>query len=47
MYQPDAQTTAYEVEARYVFANSSGTELSALRKGKDNNSWSVEFIPVQ
>jgi len=47
MYQPDAQAAAYEVEARYVFANSSGTEVSVLRKGKDNNIWSVEFIPVQ
>lgn len=47
MYQPSSQAAAYEVEARYVFANSSGTELSVLRKGKDNNIWSVEFIPVQ
>ncbi|MBW8332556.1 MAG: hypothetical protein K0M40_11085 [Prolixibacteraceae bacterium] len=47
LYQPDIQTAAYEVEARYVFSNSSGTELSVLRKGKDNNIWSVEFIPVQ
>lgn len=47
LYQPDAQTTAYEVEAHYVFSNSSGTELSVLRKGKDNNNWSVEFIPVE
>ena len=47
LYQPDAQTTAYEVEARYVFANSLGTELSVLRKGKNNNNWSVEFISVQ
>ncbi|HZL10640.1 MAG TPA: hypothetical protein VFC65_11640 [Prolixibacteraceae bacterium] len=47
MYQPDAQTAAYEVEARYVFANSSGTELSVLRKGTNNSIWSIEFIPVQ
>jgi len=47
MYQPDAQTAAYEVEARYVFSNSTGTELSVLRKGKDNSTWSVEFIPIQ
>ncbi|HAH22972.1 MAG TPA: hypothetical protein DCL77_04285 [Prolixibacteraceae bacterium] len=47
MYQPVAQTAAYEVEARYVFSNSSGTELSVLRKRVDNTTWSVEFIPVQ
>jgi hypothetical protein len=46
-YQSDAQTAAYEVEARYVFANSGGTELSVLRKGKDNNNWTIEFIPIQ
>jgi hypothetical protein len=47
LYQPNAQTAAYEVEARYLFSNSSGTELSVLRKGKDNNQWSVEFIQVE
>jgi hypothetical protein len=47
MFQPDAGATAYEVEAHYLFSNSSGTELSILRKGKDNNNWSIEFIPVQ
>ncbi len=47
MYQPDAQTAAYEVEARYVFSNSSGSELSVLRKGANNSTWSIEFIPVQ
>ncbi|MGV8093515.1 MAG: hypothetical protein AB2L24_16770 [Mangrovibacterium sp.] len=45
-YQPEAQM-AYEVEAHYIFSNSSGTELSVLRKGKNNNNWSIEFIPVQ
>lgn len=47
IYQPEAQTAAYEVEARYVFSNSSGTELSVLRKGANNSTWSVEFIPVK
>lgn len=47
MYQPSAQVAAYEVEARFVFANSSGSELTVLRKGKNNNSWSAEFISVQ
>ncbi|GAB1453022.1 hypothetical protein MASR2M47_30780 [Draconibacterium sp.] len=46
-YQPDAKTPAYEVEARYVFANSEATELSVLRKGKDKNNWTIEFIPIQ
>lgn len=45
-YQPDSNTPAYEVEAHYVFANREGTELSVFRKGKNNNNWSVEFIPV-
>lgn len=47
LYQPTAQTAAYEVEARYVFSNSTGTELSVLRKGANNTNWSVEFIAVQ
>ncbi|MBN2820266.1 MAG: hypothetical protein JXP36_14920 [Bacteroidales bacterium] len=47
LYQPDDQTTSYEVEAHYLFSNSSGTELSVLRKGKDNNNWSVEFVTVE
>lgn len=47
LYKPDTQTTAYEVKAHYVFANNAGTELSVLRKGKNNSYWSVEFIAVQ
>jgi hypothetical protein len=47
MYQPTAQTTAYEVEARYIFSNSAGTELSVLRKGASNTTWTIEFIAVQ
>lgn len=47
LYQPDAQTEAYEVQAQYIFANGLGTELTVLRKGGNNNIWSVEFIPVQ
>ena len=46
VYQPDAQTAAFEVQAQYLFANSSGTELSVLRKGVNNNNWSIEFIQV-
>lgn len=45
LYQPEGQA-AYEVEAQYVFSNKEGTELSVLRKGKNDNSWSVEFIPI-
>lgn len=44
--QIDAQSSRYEVEAHYLFANSAGTELSVLRKGKDNDVWSIEFIPI-
>lgn len=47
LYLPDTQSAPYEVEAHYVFANNAATELSVLRKGIDNNSWSIEFMPVQ
>ena len=47
LYQPNAETTAYEVQAHYVFANGVGTELSVLRRGRDNNNWSVEFIQIR
>lgn len=46
-YQPDAQTTLFEVEAHYLFSNGSGSELSVLRKGVNNNYWSIEFIAVE
>ncbi|MDR2840427.1 MAG: hypothetical protein LBV75_04065 [Paludibacter sp.] len=36
----------YFVQAHYVFANGEGTELSVLRKGTNNNYWSIEFIPI-
>ncbi len=47
MFLPDAETPAYEVEARYIFSNSQETELSVLRKGKDNTNWSIEVIPIE
>jgi len=49
IYQPNAQTVAFEVQAHYVFANREGTELVVLRKGKadDNNVWSMEFVAVK
>jgi len=47
MYQPNAQTAAYEVEARYVFANNAGAQLSVLRKGTNNTTWSLELIDVK
>lgn len=46
MYHPNAQTPAYEVEARYFFANSTATELTVLRKAQANNTWSIEFMPL-
>ena len=46
LYQPDDHTVYYEVMAHYVFANKAGTVLSVLRKGIDNNNWSIEFIQV-
>ena len=45
-FQADETTSPYEVIAHYVFANNEGTELSVLRKGKDNNNWSIEFLPI-
>lgn len=45
-YQPDAQTSAFEVQAYYLFSNGFGTELSVLRKGNNNNNWSIEFITI-
>lgn len=47
LYQPDAQTTAYKVQAHYVFANNAGTELSVLRRGENNTTWSIEFLEVK
>lgn len=44
LYQLNTQTAAFEVKAHYVFANREGTELLVLRKGKDNNYWSLEYI---
>lgn len=45
IYQPEGQSF-YEVEAQYIFSNKEDSELSVLRKGKDNNKWSIEFIEV-
>lgn len=45
-FQPDAETTPYEVKAHYVFSNNEGTELAVLRKGDNNNNWSIEFLPI-
>lgn len=47
LYLPDTQSVPYEVEAHYVFANGPATELSVLRKGINNSSWSIEFMPIQ
>lgn len=46
VYQPDAQSAVYEVDAKYVFSNKTGTELSVMRKGRNNSNWSIEFIQV-
>jgi hypothetical protein len=45
-YQPDAQTTPYDISANYVFVNKEGTEIAVLCKGVSNNSWIIQFIPV-
>lgn len=46
MYQEGTVPVFTEVEARYVFANKEGTQLTVLRKGKNNTVWSMEFINV-
>jgi hypothetical protein len=46
LYKPQGQSTSFEVEAYYVFANNEGTLLSVLRKGKSNSIWSLEFIQI-
>lgn len=47
LYQPDGQTTSFNVSANYVFANNEGTEISVLCKGTSNNTWLIQFIPVK
>jgi len=46
LYQPDEQTTAFTLQANYVFANNEGTEVSVLCKGTSNNTWIIQFLPV-
>lgn len=46
LYKPQGQSTSFEVEAYYLFANNEGTQLSVLRKGKSNSIWSLEFIQI-
>jgi len=45
-FNDSSQTAAYEVQAHYLFVNDAGTELSVLRKGIDNDNWSIEFIKM-
>lgn len=47
LYQPNAQTTSFNVSANYVFANNEGTEIAVLCKGISNSSWLIQFIPVK
>ena len=47
IYQPDAQTTPFNVSANYVFANKEGTEIAVLCKGTANTTWIIQFIPVK
>lgn len=46
IYQPDAQSSSYNVSANYVFANKEGTEIAVLCKGLSNDSWIFQFITV-
>jgi hypothetical protein len=45
-YYYDDYYNGYPVQARYVFANGAGTELTVVRNTADGNTWSLEFIPV-
>ena len=47
LYQPDAQTSSFSISANYVFANNEGTELSVLCKGISNDTWIMQFIPIE
>lgn len=47
LYQPDAQSASFTVNANYVFSNNKGTEISVLCKGTSNNTWLIQFIPVK
>lgn len=38
--------TDYQVQAKYVFANAAGDELTVLRNATTINAWSIEFIQV-
>jgi len=47
LYQPDAQTTPFSVNANYVFVNNEGTALSVLCKGVTNSTWIIQSIPTK
>lgn len=46
MYQADEQSTAYTLQANYVFANKENTKAIVLLKGTNNSNWIIQFIPV-
>lgn len=46
LYQPDEQTSSFYLSANYVFANNEGTEIAVLCKGVSNDSWVIQFVPV-
>lgn len=47
MYQPNAQTNPFDVNANYVFTNKEETEIVVLCKGISNNFWIMQFIHVK
>jgi hypothetical protein len=47
IYQPDVETTPINLSANYVFVNKEGTEITVLSKGVSNNTWIIQFIPVE
>lgn len=46
-FQSDSQTSPVTLNAHYVFANKTETELVVLCKGLTNNTWVIQFVPVK
>ncbi len=45
-YQPDAQTSEFELCANYIFANNEGSEVVVLCKGISNDTWVIQYINI-
>ncbi|MCW3789367.1 BACON domain-containing protein [Plebeiibacterium sediminum] len=45
-YQPNAQTSEFELCANYIFANNEGSEVVVLCKGISNDTWVIQYINI-